>query len=351
MSDKPTTADGYPPELAAEAVGMCLYVATILAGAIHTPSDPGWHDAKFQVQVADIIHHEMIAHLGRTHLAIEPFLIAAFRNLAPSHPLFELLAPHFRFTAAINDLATYTLVNKDGIVDHLLSPLLTEDLKLAGAAAQESFATRSLAADLAARGVANEADLPDYPYRDDARLLAAAITDFVTEYVAIYYKTDDDVKNDTELHGFLAEAATAGRIPGIPVVADVHALVAFLAQLIFTAGPHHAAVNYPQYTFLSSPLIGPWASFAAAPAFETPSIALAWQQQFITYVLTAFYPDKLGDYPVGSFTDPGAAVAAHDFSAALATIEAKITARNAGLPAYRRYEFLLPSRIPNGTSI
>ncbi len=30
MSDKPTTADGYPPELADEAVAMCLYVATIL---------------------------------------------------------------------------------------------------------------------------------------------------------------------------------------------------------------------------------------------------------------------------------------------------------------------------------
>ena len=30
MTDKPTTADGYPPELAVEAKRMCLYVATIL---------------------------------------------------------------------------------------------------------------------------------------------------------------------------------------------------------------------------------------------------------------------------------------------------------------------------------
>lgn len=30
MTDKPTTADGYPPELAVEARRMCLYVATIL---------------------------------------------------------------------------------------------------------------------------------------------------------------------------------------------------------------------------------------------------------------------------------------------------------------------------------
>ena len=30
MIDKPTTADGYPPELAVEAKRMCLYVATIL---------------------------------------------------------------------------------------------------------------------------------------------------------------------------------------------------------------------------------------------------------------------------------------------------------------------------------
>ena len=30
MTDKPTTADGYPPELAVEARRMCLFVATIL---------------------------------------------------------------------------------------------------------------------------------------------------------------------------------------------------------------------------------------------------------------------------------------------------------------------------------
>lgn len=30
MTDKPTTADGYPPELAVEAKRMCLYIATIL---------------------------------------------------------------------------------------------------------------------------------------------------------------------------------------------------------------------------------------------------------------------------------------------------------------------------------
>ena len=32
MTDKPTTADDYPPELAVEARRMCLFVATILTG-------------------------------------------------------------------------------------------------------------------------------------------------------------------------------------------------------------------------------------------------------------------------------------------------------------------------------
>ena len=53
--------------------------------------------------------HQLISHLAKTHLAAEPFLLAFFRQLSPSHPLFELMQPHFHETFAINDLGRSAL--------------------------------------------------------------------------------------------------------------------------------------------------------------------------------------------------------------------------------------------------
>ena len=41
-----------------------------------------------------------VSHLGRTHLFIEPFVIATERQLGENHPLRLLLRPHFEGTLA-----------------------------------------------------------------------------------------------------------------------------------------------------------------------------------------------------------------------------------------------------------
>ena len=48
---------------------------------IFTPKDGNWLIAKTIVQIADANFHEAISHLGRTHLFIEPFVIATYRVL------------------------------------------------------------------------------------------------------------------------------------------------------------------------------------------------------------------------------------------------------------------------------
>jgi len=53
---------------------------------------------------------------------IEPFVIAANRQLSVLHPIYKLLHPHFRDTMNINALARQILINGGGIVEATVFP-------------------------------------------------------------------------------------------------------------------------------------------------------------------------------------------------------------------------------------
>lgn len=59
-----------------------------------------------------IIHHRL-----NTHAVIEPFVIAANRQLSVMHPVYKLLYPHFRYTMYINAIARQILINGGGILE------------------------------------------------------------------------------------------------------------------------------------------------------------------------------------------------------------------------------------------
>ena len=69
------------------------------------------------VKNCDAIHHEVVAHLARTHLLVEPFVAATMRQLPTAHPVDALLRPHFEGTVFINDSASRRLVAPGGNVD------------------------------------------------------------------------------------------------------------------------------------------------------------------------------------------------------------------------------------------
>lgn len=59
----------------------------------------------------------------RTHCCVEPYSIAAHRQLSEMHPIYRLLHPHFRYTMEINALARQALINGGGIIEISFSPL------------------------------------------------------------------------------------------------------------------------------------------------------------------------------------------------------------------------------------
>lgn len=57
-----------------------------------------------------------------THAVIEPFIIAANRQLSVLHPIHKLLKPHFRDTIHINALARQILINAGGVLERTVFP-------------------------------------------------------------------------------------------------------------------------------------------------------------------------------------------------------------------------------------
>ena len=77
-----------------------------------SPSDgPKWEQAKRVARVSAALHTELDAHLVETHLNVEQYAIATYRNFRCS-PLRELLAPHVKEVVLINREAERRLLNQ-----------------------------------------------------------------------------------------------------------------------------------------------------------------------------------------------------------------------------------------------
>lgn len=330
-----------------------------------------WSIAKTIVDVADANYHELVAHLGRTHLVVEPFTVVTERRLAKSHPIRRLLEPHFEGTQFINWAAGKLLVAPRNAVDELLAGTIDADRTLSvRVTASRSFADSFLPKWLAAQGLDDTSKLPHYPFRDDALELWKAIHDWVTDYVAIHYPGNGDLISDPDLQVWARDLAAfdGGRVGGFGngpqnTIVTTAYLANALTMVIFTASAMHAAVNFPQRTVMSFPPAMPLAGYAPAPAAGTdpshqdwlatlPGLDQAMIQINVLTLLGGVYHTQLGQYPDDTFDTPDELAALAKFQSALGAIEQKITLANqSGLRQRYPYEHLLPSRIPQSINI
>jgi arachidonate 15-lipoxygenase len=330
---------------------------------IFTPDDGyNWRIAKTIVEIADGNYHEAITHLGRTHLTVEPFVVAAHRSFGPNHPLHVLLLPHFDGTLAINHLARLKLISPDGVVDRLLGCKISVALGLSAWGVQgHAFMDLLPPASFKLRGVDDTAILPIYSYRDDALLHWDAVREWVASYVRCFYRSDAEVAADLEVAAWLTEvsAKTGGRINGIQPTRTLAELVDVTALVIFTASAQHAAVNFPQFDVMSYAPAMPLAGYAPAPTTKTgateadyfamlPPRDQAALQMNTGHMLGTAHYTQLGHYKKGYFGEPRIEELANRFASKLDEIERIITERN----QHRRpYPFMLPSGVPQSINI
>jgi arachidonate 15-lipoxygenase len=335
-----------------------------------TPVDGvDWTLAKLITQMADFSVHELVRHLGQTHVVLEPIALATVRELAARHPVNVLLKPHFEFTMAINALGDQVLINPGGFVDIILGSTLESSLNLTNLGVSEcfnNFSNFALPNNLRKRGVDDRSVLRDFPYRDDGLLVWDALEDYVSRYVGIYYRSNRDVREDFELQNWLQALRTPisdggfGIVSLPPRLTNRDQLIDLLTQIIFTAGPQHSAIAWIQYQYMSFIPNMPGAIYRNIPTVKgmvtdssltsfLPGVEPTFAQvNLMVGIGTKRDPKAFTDFGVNSFQDPRAIDVLIGLQERLEVVEKQIEKRNK--LRLECYPGFLPSRMANSTS-
>jgi arachidonate 15-lipoxygenase len=329
-------------------------------------SDFSWLMAKTFLQCADANQNQAVNHLALTHLVEEAFALATHRQLALQHPLFRLLDKHFTALMVINELGSLTLFNSGGLIDAVLQVRMSGALQLIKNAYEAwTFDDMGLPAQLRGRGVEDSTQLPYYPYRDDGLIIWNRLGEYIKEYLELYYKSDADVVGDYELQAWAQQLSGAfgeGKVAGFPAdITTLEQLCDIVQRIIWTAGPQHAAVNFPQtdYTNFVPNQPGSMGFPAEGNVTESmlvgllPDTAATAKQVQTSYALAAYHYDTLLDYHLTA--EDGSEAVVRKYQQLLIDADQQIIlARNQERAKTRGllvYPYFLPENIPNSTSV
>ncbi|KAJ3387201.1 hypothetical protein HDU84_000989 [Entophlyctis sp. JEL0112] len=214
-----------------------------------------WTLAKMWFGLADTICHELITHLLKAHLCIEPFGIALNRQISPCHPVRKFLKPYFVGTMNVNGQGRdifIPVISKVLSMGDSIFPFFRYAYK------SWKFLETDPVSDLKARGfLSNESslDMPgQYPWAEDAIDLYQLILSHVKEFISTFYSSDADVTGDIELQEWIKECnsfhnSSPGRVP--EKISSINDLITICATIIWTASGQHSSTNYPQREYYS----------------------------------------------------------------------------------------------------
>ncbi|XP_059303012.1 linoleate 13S-lipoxygenase 3-1, chloroplastic [Lycium ferocissimum] len=351
-----------------------------------------WQLAKAHVCSNDAGAHQLVNHWLRTHACVEPFILAAHRQLSAMHPIYKLLDPHMRYTLEINGLARQSLISADGVIEACFTPG-RYCMEMSAAAYKNfwRFDLEGLPADLIRRGIAVPDStqphglkllIEDYPYAADGLMIWAAIEGWVRDYVNHYYPDSAQVCNDRELQAWYAESINVGHADlrnadWWPTLATPKDLISILTTIIWLASAKIFLFNfrilYGGYVPNRPPLMRrlipdendpEYAVFLADPQkyffSALPSLLQATKFMAVVDTLSTHSPDEeyLGErHQPSTWTGDAEIVEAfYEFSAEIRRIEKEIDEKNADTKLRNRcgagvlpYELLAPSSGPGVT--
>jgi arachidonate 5-lipoxygenase len=223
--------------------------------------------------------------------------------------------------------------------------------------------------DLRNRGVDDEALLPHYYYRSDAKEIYDAIHSYVQKYLDLYYHSDDAVIKDVEIQNWRQELVAPVKKNGLGIngmfgengkFTTTKQICLTLTSIIFTCSVQHAAVNFRQYEDYAYPPNFPLKLHGTPPKNKEgvddtdllqalPTKAEMFDTLVITSVLSTRSMHSLGNFEVEYITDEKALRIVQEFKANLARIATRNKEKNNN--RREKYWCLNPNRVPNSISI
>eukprot|EP01116_Phalansterium_solitarium_P021781 TRINITY_DN6928_c0_g1_i2.p1 TRINITY_DN6928_c0_g1~~TRINITY_DN6928_c0_g1_i2.p1 ORF type:complete len:817 (+),score=278.22 TRINITY_DN6928_c0_g1_i2:137-2587(+) len=333
---------------------------------------PDWLLAKICVANGIYIKHQLGDLLIGTHFATEGFILATHRELARAHPIYKLLAPHFKWQLPVNMHMRKELLQRDSMLDRLL-PLQYEDILIVLGEFWDDWNFESPVATLKNRQIpTDQRDVPHYHLISDAARLFSAISEFVHTVLSRHYRRPEDLRADTELQSWISELTTTFGYDkkGVPTsIPDLDALVELVASLIWTASAEHAMINFSQYESFGFVPAAPASLYRAPPGFYArltssreaiskghttiaqvteflPPLGLAAAQAAFARLFSTFSADDyfLGQYPENLFNGD-------HFKRALETFRSRLRGIAEEIDFRGEWDFLHPKNIPASTSI
>nr|XP_055053976.1 polyunsaturated fatty acid 5-lipoxygenase-like [Misgurnus anguillicaudatus] len=322
-----------------------------------------WTLAKMWVKSSDFNVHQLVTHLLKTHLISEVFEVAMYRQLSAVHPVYKLLIPHVRFTIGINAEARERLVSDDGIFSQI-SSISGDGIEKLIKKSMETLTIESLyfPETITARGME---DAPNYLYRDYGMMIWKAINSFVSDVIGVYYDSDEKVKQDVEIQGFVKDVSVNGMLDSKEFPQSLNTrvdLTKYLTAVIFNASAQHAAVNFGQFDWYAwipnspSTMRQPPPQqkgetdlkyiMDSLPDRDTSSVVLG-----TVWALSRFPKNEryLGTYPDKYFMEPEVKEAIKRFQKNLNEVADTIKSHNKELTM--EYCYLSPEKIPNSVAI
>jgi len=324
-----------------------------------------WTLAKMFYRNSLTSYHEWIYHFLHTHSIMEPVSVSLFRSLPKAHPVYKLLRPHLRTVSAINTEGRNVLLPKDSKIAGGLAVDAISFVK-------EGYKTFTwndarLPQVLKSKGLDIE-NIPNYWYARDAMSIWTLMEKYVTDVLKIYYKSDQDVRDDEEVCDWMFDLTHEGigwedgNFRGIPEKFEsISELSDFCATTMFLNSVQHTAFNYGQFENYSfppnSPAIMNLQSHRRGEANEAkileclPTPMQTAQTVAMSYGLSQYSDadEFLGEFREKWFVDKETIACQNEFRAGLKDLQAAIEERNAGLK--RKYNRLNPSRVPTGIAI
>ncbi|KAJ7380261.1 hypothetical protein OS493_010976 [Desmophyllum pertusum] len=316
---------------------------------VYSPEDGElWALAKESFQVTDYAYVEMVEHLLKTHLMMEPFCVCILRHLSKLHPLHQLLKYHCRGLLPTNKVGFPKLVEDKAYMHQLFA------IGNVGAVTLLVRAYQTLTwADTDFRGKIRRVESMTAPNYHIFR------TGTMEKSYTRLWKTSLTttlISNEVSSEG-LGSNGGQGKLRGFPAAITSKAMLAdIVTRLIWTSTAQHTAVNYPITAYGAFTPNMPTKIYdddRVAPevfnTFRLPSGYVSAVQAGVAMSLGSLRIDRLFDYGTQLKEQGGQVIVLKHYKRLYSAVKPLLDKRNKQRfqEGYLTYPYLSPAWIPN----